>query len=181
MLSLPPLLQPYLSSCGFMSTQPVFCLTALPFLIVLPGTFPSQIPEQLAPYSLAPYSHATDLKFQFWNFFLFFFFGILFSFVCFFFFFWEIIYLAAAGLSCGLQALSCSLWDLVSWSASLHWKLRVLAIGLPGKSLLCFSNASHHLKILLCLFYIIYLWSLPGKGQRNSITTWRSTIRLWYR
>ena len=67
MLYLPPLLQPYLSACGFISTHPVFCLTALPFFNCSARNIPS--PDTWTACSLWPCetTHATDLKFQFWN------------------------------------------------------------------------------------------------------------------
>ena len=49
-----------------------------------------------------------------------------------------LIYLAAPGLSCNMQTLSCGKWDLVPWPViepkALNWEYRVLTSGLPGKS-----------------------------------------------
>ena len=51
----------------------------------------------------------------------------------------KFIYLAVLGLSCSMQTLSCSKWDLVPCSGirlgPLLWEHRVLAIWPPGKSL----------------------------------------------
>ena len=55
------------------------------------------------------------------------------------------IYLTAPALSCSSRIFSCNMWDLVPWPGiklcPLHWELRVLATGPPGKSL---SNLLPH-------------------------------------
>ena len=46
------------------------------------------------------------------------------------------IYLTALGLSHSMWIFSCSIWDLVPWPGNpgaLHWELRVLVTGPPGK------------------------------------------------
>ena len=61
----------------------------------------------------------------------------------------KFIYLTVLGLSCSMQTLSCSMWDLVPWSGirlgPLLWERRVLAIGPPGKSLTFLSCVWAHI------------------------------------
>lgn len=55
-------------------------------------------------------------------------------------FFFNIYLFAVLDVSCSIQTLTCSMWDLVPWAGNepgpLHWKGWLLATGPPGMSLL---------------------------------------------